>query len=172
MRGALPFSTTLAVALTLCAAAAGADLNGAQAFVTALYAHYPAKDGAPVFDPAGRSAPEVFDPSMVRLISDEAAATPKGDVGAIDGDPICDCQDSAGMTARIASIHATGPSHALASVELVFGQAAPPDIRHLDLDLVAIGDQWRVYDIRTDDQPSLRAFLEQSIVQAKAAQGR
>ena len=36
--------------------------------------------------------------AMIELIRQNAKLTPEGDVGEIDGDPICDCQDSGGIT--------------------------------------------------------------------------
>jgi hypothetical protein len=153
--------TALAVLAT--APTQAADLNGARAFVTQLYSHYPQREGAPEFDPLGRAATAVFDPALVALIRKDARRTPPGDVGAIDGDPICDCQDDGGLSVKIGAIRSTGPSQAAASVDLRFGEASPPETRRLELDLVVVQGRWRVHDVRTKDTPSLRAYLIRSM---------
>ena len=140
-----------------------ADLNSARVFVTQLYSHYPQREGGPEFDPVGRSAGAVFDPNLVALIRKDARRTPPGDVGAIDGDPICDCQDDGGLSVTINAIRSTGPSHAAAFVDLRFGEASPPETSRLELDLVVVQGQWRVHDIRTKDTPSFRAYLIRSM---------
>jgi hypothetical protein len=140
----------------------GADLNSARTFVAQLYSHYPQREGGPEFDPVGRSAGTVFDPALVALIRKDARRTPPGDVGAIDGDPICDCQDDGGLSVKIDAIRSTGPSQAAAFVDLRFGEASPPETRRLELDLVVVQGRWRVHDIRTKDTPSLRAYLIRS----------
>src|SRR4051794_24591324 len=95
MRAAL-----LGLALLLLApgVSAAQDLAAARAFVTGLYAPYRHGDGPRYLD---RDAAKAFTPALRALIKAEAAATPAGDVGALDGDPICDCQDF-----RIAGVRA------------------------------------------------------------------
>jgi hypothetical protein len=149
-----------------------ADLGSAKAFVTQLYSHYPERDDAPTYDPAGRSAKAVFDPSMVALIREDARLTPQGDVGAIDGDPICDCQDSGGMRVKIGLVRPTSASHAVAHIDLRFADASPPETRRLELDLVDVQGHWRVYDVGTKELPSLREYLVRSNRSAIEAQRR
>ena len=156
-------NAVMACAVLAVSPAPAADLNGARAFLVQLYAHYPQRDAAPAFDPTGRSATSVFDPTMVALFREDARLTPPGDVGAIDGDPICDCQDDDGMSVKIGPIQPAGPSRATARVDIRFGKASPPDRRRLELDLVAVQAGWRVYDIHNADTPSLRAYLMRSI---------
>src|ERR1700735_2592532 len=81
------------VALLAAAPATAQDAAGARAFVHSLYAAY----HGPGPDYLGRLAPQVFAPGLLALIRRAAASTPQGDVGVLDGDPICDCQDSGGL---------------------------------------------------------------------------
>jgi len=152
--------TFAALALVLAAVtpASAADLAGAKVFVTQLYSHY-GKQSAPVFDPTDADAKTVFDPSMVALFRENARLTPKGDVGAIDGDPICDCQDDGGMRSHLGAARMVAPDTATAEVELTFTEASPPLVRQVTLTLVTIHGQWRLYDIRSQETPSFRAYL-------------
>jgi len=155
-------------AALLATSAGAAEPAGARSFLTGLYSHYPHRQGKPVFDAAGRSAPQVFDPALATLIRDSERLTPEGDAPPLDGDPICDCQDSEGMKSRIGAIRATGASSAGARVEIIFAAVKPPEIRRLDFDLVQSRGQWRVHDIHSKDMPSLRAFLIQANREALA----
>jgi hypothetical protein len=166
----LTLSLAAAVSAALLAIPASAvEPAGAQSFLTGLYSHYPYRRGAPIFDAAGRSAPQVFDPALVTLIRDSERLTPDGDAPPLDGDPICDCQDSAGMKSRIGAVRATGRATASGRVDITFAAVKPPEVRRLDFDLVQSRGQWRVHDIHSKDMPSLRAFLIQANREAAAA---
>ena len=166
-------SAPLVYAMVACAVILGsparaADLAGAKTFLAQLYAHYPARSGAKPFDPLGRSAASIFDPSFVALLREDARLTPAGDIGAIDWDPICGCQDDEGMKTRIGTIRPVGPSAATALVDVRFPGVATPD--RIELDLIVDHGQWRIRDVRTKDVPSLRADLIKSN-RAAAAKG-
>ncbi len=139
-----------------------ADLAGARAFIASLYAHYPAPKGAPGFDPTGKAAARVFDPPMIALLRNNDRLTPPGDVGAIDSDVLCDCQDDDGLRAIIGPIVAVGANDLIATVVLHFTKATPPETRRLKLDLVQVAGRWRIHDIDDGDVPSLRAYLIQA----------
>jgi hypothetical protein len=141
---------------------------GARDFVARLYAHYPHKAHAPPFEPIGRSAAAVFDPAMVALLREMDRVTPKGDAPALDGDPLCDCQDDQGMTVRIGPVSRAGPASASAVVRIAFAGAPASDARQLKLDLVSLRGQWRVHDVLSKDMPSLRAYLIKANAEAKA----
>ncbi len=162
-------ATLIALAALAVVAVAGnpyparaADLAGAKTFLVWLYAHYPLADNAR-FDPIGRSAAEVFDSPMIALIKEDARLTPEGDVGTFDGDPICDCQDDAGLEVKNVEVHGDGASAATATV--TFGLA--DDVRKVRFSLVQVYGRWRIHDIAESWTPSLRNFLIQS--NAKAA---
>ena len=140
-----------------------ADLAGAKAFLVQVYSHYPQRRGGPEFDPTGRSAAAVFDPGLANLFREDVRLTPQGDVGAVDSDPLCACQDDDGLVVTIEAVTPSGPAAASARVKLRFAAAKPPEIQRLAIDLVAVQGQWRIHDIHSKDQPSLRAYLEQSV---------
>src|SRR4051794_23684561 len=80
----------LAGLLALSAPAQAQSLPDAKTFVAGLYSAYQRQPGP---DYLGKQVGEVFAPDLIALIRREAAGVPKGEVGALDGDPICDCQD-------------------------------------------------------------------------------
>ncbi len=79
--------------------------------------------------------------SFVALLREDARLTPEGEIGAIDWDPICGCQDDTGMSVKISSIHSVGPSAAVALIEVRFFGIKPSAADRLELDLVAANGQ-------------------------------
>jgi hypothetical protein len=151
------FIPALALLTTLSAGPVSAqDLVSAQVFVAGLYAAY---QGAAYHgngpDYLGRQAKGVFSPRLLGLIHRDQALTPKGDVPALDGDPICDCQDTGGLKVTDLKVTAAAQGRATATVRLHF----PDEARALKLDLVPTGGGWRVDDVHSADTPSLAAFL-------------
>jgi len=130
--------------------AAAQDLGQAHAFVADLYAGYGRKPGP---DYTGRQAPTVFSPRLLKLIRRDAARA-KGEVGALDGDPICDCQDQE-ITQVDVAVEAAGPDKATARVSFRnFGEA-----QSVRLDLLWAHGHWRVDDTHSESTPSLAALL-------------
>lgn len=142
------------IALLAAAAPAAAPVAPAspQAFVTSLYAHYRRNpDYSPLLRPQ-----DVFAPRLTAAIRRDAALA-KGEVGFLDGDPLCDCQDSAGLRATVAPIGQPGPATARVSVDIHF---AGNDRRHLQLSLARVAGAWRIADVASAQEPSLLADLE------------
>jgi len=144
----------LAVAASVpCAAASGT----AQAFVDDLYGQYRNSSFCPTCD---GTAARVFDAPLIALIrQDEKLAD--GEVGTLDGDPVCDCQDPGGMRAKVLSVASLGSSAAAAKVELRF----PDGPRQMTLDLVLTKGGWRIHDTHTKDTPSLVKLLKDGIAE-------
>ena len=139
------------VAVLAMATMAGAQsLESAQGFVAGLYHAY--ERSQPNY--LGRRAAGVFSPRLLGLIRRDARDA-HGEVGALDGDPICDCQDADGLRLTALSVAPTGPGRAAARVRLRF----PDGPRAMTLDLTAVGGQWRVDDVHTKDTPSLVQLL-------------
>jgi hypothetical protein len=135
-------------------ALAGApDANSARAFVQTLYSHYPQPSNGPFFDPTGKNAVAVFDPGMVALFKEDQKLA-KGEVGFVDADPLCQCQDDGGLKVKILSVNLKSAQAATAVVDLHFegGQPNP-----LTLHLVVVNGQWRIYDLSAKDMASYRA---------------
>jgi len=145
------------VALAVPAMAAGLDANAARAFVQKIYSHYPQKQDGPFFEPANKDAPSVFDPGMVAAFQEDARLA-KGEVGYVDGDPICGCQDDSGMVFKITAATMTGKDTADVTVALM-ASATDKAPRLQTLKLVVVNGQWRIHDISAKDQKSYRDDL-------------
>jgi hypothetical protein len=81
----------------------------------------------------------------------------EGEVGKLDFDPICDCQDAEDLHFKITHINKTG-NHASAIVSLTFSDSSTRTVR---LELLKISGRWAINDIGTKEFASLRAFLTQ-----------
>lgn len=150
----------LAGALVAGAPARAGDAAGARAFVTWVYAHYSSKSGVSTDDVFGKDMPRIFHPSLIALIKEDERLA-QGEVGALDSDPICDCQDDTDLTFKIKTVRAAGPARAMALVV----RRSPndqPEFEDITLDLAQANGHWRVWDVRTKDTPSLRAMLIKS----------
>jgi hypothetical protein len=146
---------SLVLALILAAApamTAAQSLASARTFVAGLYDRY----GRSEPEYAGRDAGATFSAKLVRLIREDQARA-KGEVGALDGDPICDCQDPGGLKLIGLDVVAAGSGKITAVARVRFPDSAPMAIR---LDLVASGTSWRVSDVHTADMPSLVGLLQ------------
>ena len=145
----------MAAALAAVATPAGAQsLGDARAFVTGLYRAYQA---SPETDYLGSRAASVFSPRLIALIRrDERAAN--GEVGALDGDPICDCQDPDGIRLVGLQISSAGPGRALARARVRY---AGDRAETITLELVSVRGRWRIDDVRTPDTASLARMLRE-----------
>lgn len=144
-------AAAIAMAMPAAAGAPALDANSARVFVQKLYAHYPQKEGGPVFEPTGKDAPAVFDAALIKAFQEDTRLA-KGEVGFVDADPICQCQDDAGLKPKIVSVTMKG-ANADAVVDLQFGGSnGKPNL--LTLHLVPVNAQWRIHDLSTKDEKS------------------
>jgi hypothetical protein len=150
-RSILTLRFALIAALLAPLSANAQTLDEARAFVRGLYAAYEASDP----DYLGRNAEKTFAPDLLALIRRDAATAPPGEVGILDGDPICDCQDYSEIELKRLNVGRAGQGRARAEVSLHF----PGETRSMRLDLVAVGGQWRVADVHTSATPSLVKLL-------------
>jgi hypothetical protein len=141
------------------------DAADAKAFLEGLYAHYKtSKDNT--FQPFDANAKEVLDADTIALMKADQKAL-KGDLGEIDGDWLCDCQDFESITATIAVQSATATA-AKATSDFHDTPAAGGSPKHDTFDLVKTPAGWRIHDIGTADQPSLRKVLTDEIAGLKS----
>jgi hypothetical protein len=141
----------LLLAAWLAPAPAAAPAETPRAFVERLYAAYRNPDFSPL------SRPErVFAPPLVSAIGEDRRLS-RDEVGFMDADPLCECQDPSGMRPRIEAVSEQGRGGAIVRVTLRFG---PTDRRDLRLRLVRLAAGWRVADVSSTDQPSLLADLQ------------
>ena len=104
-----------------------------------------------------------FTPELAELIRADRKAAGNQDAPYLDGDPFCDCQDSEGLGMRLQSVTQHGSS-ADAVIHNHFAGSADPD-RLVTLRLRLTADGWRVGDITSPDEPSLRAGLRKALGQ-------
>ena len=143
--------------------AAAPDAAGARAFVEKLYSHYPSNPDGTAFDPTGKNASEVFDPGMIAAFREDSRLA-NGEVGFVDADPLCQCQDDSGLKPKVVSVTMTGPNAADAVVNLQY----PEETVALTLHLVPVNGAWRIYDLSTKDVKSYRADLLKANKEAAA----
>jgi hypothetical protein len=143
--------------LLLTTAAQAQDLAAARTFVQQLYSAYehPTAPAGP--DVLGKSATRIFSPSLLALIRKDQASTPPGDIPTLDGDPICDCQDFAGLHIAALTVDPVDTTHASARATLRFPSEPKP--RRIILSLLSTPTGWRVDDVSTKETPSLRKLL-------------
>jgi hypothetical protein len=129
--------------------AAAQDAASAKAFLTALYASYHG-DGPDIF---GKQAAKVFSPRLRDLIRRDRELA-HGEVGALDGDPVCNCQDFDIKAVRVDAT-LTGPGRAQATAN--FRNFGKPQV--VRLDLVSVAGGWRIDNIHEDGTPDLALYL-------------
>jgi hypothetical protein len=137
------------IALLALMLGSAAPAQSAGAFVERLYAGYRDPDYSPLDRPE-----RLFAPPLVAAIREDARLS-SDEVGYMDADPLCQCQDPAGLRPEIREIRTSGRNRARIRVALDFGE----DHRELRLHMVRTAAGWRIADIATPDDPSLLASL-------------
>ena len=135
---------SLALAAALLASAPPAE--SPRAFVERLYAGYREPD----YDPLARPG-RIFAAPLVAAIREDRRLS-RDEIGYMDADPLCQCQDSTGLQPTIGEVVSTSRRAATVHVQLGFGGSGLEGIR---LRLVRTGAGWRIADIATEDEPSL-----------------
>jgi hypothetical protein len=127
--------------------------EGPRAFVERIYAQYHQSNYSPLDRPE-----RVFAPPLTAAIREDARLA-HGEVGFLDGDPLCDCQDTGGMQARVTSLSTIGGS---ASARIFLRFSGTTDTRAIRLRLVRTGRGWRIADVGTHGDPSLLQALTEA----------
>jgi len=149
--GPMILALLAALAVAAQAAAADPDVDTARRFVEQVYRAYCGTCEVP-FE---RRAPRLLSRGLLALVERDRRETPQGDVGALDGDPLCDCQDHSISGVRVVAEEA-GAGRATAVAEFRnFGE--PQTVR---LDLVVEKGGWRIDNIHTSGTPDLVAYLK------------
>ena len=134
------------------AAAANPSAESARVWVVRLYDRY--RDDS--FSPFGAKS-DVFSPEILEALAENDRLTPEGEMGAIDADPICSCQDPTDMQATVGEVKLSGSDRATVKVKLQW--PLPPDpipsqipdyTQEVTLQLVMTPGGWRVRDIGGD----------------------
>jgi hypothetical protein len=162
---AAPVATNVAAGPA--AEAAGPDAAAARAFLESLYAHYKTNTSSDTtWAPMDANIKEVFDDDMAGLMAADTKAL-KGELGEIDGDWLCDCQDWGSL---VATVTVTEASPTAAKAIAVFHDTEVKDEppRRDSFDLVKTPAGWRIHDMGTQQDPSLRAVLSKEIADLKS----
>jgi hypothetical protein len=161
---AAPIATNAAPASAAATTATGADATDVQTYLEGLYAHYKSSKGT-LYEPFGKNEREVFDADTIGLIKADSAAA-HGEEGAIDSDWLCQCQDFESIQSTI-TVQSATPTTAAATADFKDLQISDAKPEHITFDLVKVNGAWRIHDIHTADQPSLRKVLQDDIQEMK-----
>jgi hypothetical protein len=134
------------------AAAPVASAATAEQFLRGLYAKYiPHGKPTPFVYPDAKG---IVDPAMLALLKRDRDKS-DAEVGAMDSDPVCRCQDWNAL--KITSLHVTmsGGDAAVADVSI----SDDGHVETVHFALVWLNGGWRIHDIGTKDEPSLVAYL-------------
>ena len=165
MRSSLLLKSALLVCVIApaCSAQEGAS---AKTFLQSLYARY--QKGGSAIELSGPQAKRYLHPSLLALLREDARAVGPDEVGVLDGDPLCSCQDWDGIFDLKIDVHEPKAGRAEAQVSFqLFKDAKPQDRRSLVITLTRENGEWRVWNAvdRSDANSvfDLRAALDKEI---------
>jgi hypothetical protein len=147
------------ILLFLAAAAAHPQAESPKAFMERLYESYRKHDYSP-FDHAER----VFAPRLLAAINEDSKLA-HGEVGYVDGDPVCQCQDADGLHAKVTGVTRQSRDKAVVRVVLDFTDSTARRVR---FSLVRTAAGWRIADVSSSDEPSFLHGIEESNREARA----
>ena len=131
--------------------AASGPVETPKAYIQRIYASYQQPNFNPLDHPD-----RYFTPDLAAAMREDARLA-KGEVGYVDGDPICQCQDPGGLRARILRMVRQTASKAVAIVLLDYPDSTARRVR---FSLVRTKLGWRIADVSSAGEPSfLRAIL-------------
>ena len=131
--------------------ACGQSTASAKVFIAGLYQGYQSPKGP---DYLGNAADTIFTSDLLSLIRKDAEQA-KGEVGILDYDPICNCQDFDISNVRI-NTKETGKTKLEADVRFTNSGS---DV-NLGFTLERDGKRWRIADIHSKSTPSLYQLLQ------------
>jgi hypothetical protein len=157
----------LAALATLSTVPARADAAAdAKGFVEAVFARY--VDGASITEEWNM---EPYDGAMRALMKEDERLTPEGEVGVLDWDPICQCQDFSKLRATV-TVRLTAPTTGVATVAFKDIGWQDQTMRHATFDLVKENGEWRIHDIHSKDFDTPNHSMRARFVEANAERRR
>ncbi len=141
------------ILLLLAAVAAQPQAATPRAFLERTYASYK----NPNFNPF-EHLDRYFAPRLIAAMREDSRLA-HGEVGYVDGDPICQCQDPDGVHAKVVRVTRQGSAKALAEVIVDFTDSTARRVR-FSLARTAAG--WRIADVSSGDEPSFLRAIEDS----------
>jgi hypothetical protein len=145
--------------ILLALAAAAAQPETPRQFMQRLYGYYAQPDYSPFTHP-GR----VFAPRLLASINEDSRLA-HGEVGYLDGDPVCQCQDTSGMHPSVTGVRAAGHGIAIVRVSIAWDGGKPT---RAQFTLTRTAKGWRIADVSSADEPSLLHALEAANRKARA----
>lgn len=150
------FFHSLIVFLCLLPAIAGAessatDVASARAFFESIYRHY-GKNGKGI-DPLGAAGAKVFDSSFRALLRADAPAAGPGEVGVVDSDLLCACQDWDSVRDLSIALRSGRSPITLADVSFALGDGADAR-RRIEFALVRVHGGWRIHNVVDRSDPA------------------
>lgn len=136
----------MSLALAAALLAAGQPAETPRAFLERVYAAYRDPDYNPLARPR-----RVFARALVEAFEEDRRLS-RDEVGYMDGDPLCQCQDHSGLRPTVGDVRQEGRGSATARIQLDLGGS---DRRELRLSLLRTARGWRIADVATADEPSL-----------------
>jgi uncharacterized protein DUF3828 len=131
--------------------AASQPAEDPAAFIYRVYGNYAQSGYSPLLNPE-----KLFSPTLTAAMNEDSSG---GEVGYLDGDPLCDCQDFESISARIMSMKRPNSRSATARVRVTLG---PRVERNLKLNLVLTASGWRIADVVDPRGHSLLKELQRS----------
>lgn len=132
--------------------ASSGESRSAEQFVRQLYSRYSGDMPPPTL---GKQADGIFAPQLLRLIREDQKLA-GGEVGLLDHDPLCSCQDVVQFTVISLRVRVLDDHRATAIIRVA------NDGRSLDIRLALLKCPvgWRISDVGERRIPSLKRFLE------------
>jgi hypothetical protein len=152
------------IIVVIAPACAAQDASSPTAFVQQTYARY--TDKTREWDTLRADAPSLFDSALLTLIREDQRLA-QGEVGALDHDPLCSCQDVDSFKVTAVEVTPQGKGQAKATVRFVNGGQSV----QIGLLLTQKAGQWRIGDVQEPAVPSIKSFLTKSIAEARASSG-
>ncbi len=146
------------------AAAPGQPADTPKGFMEHLYANYRNPNYNP-FDHPSR----VFAPRLIAAMNEDSKLA-HGEVGYVDGDPVCQCQDPSGMHATVGGVKQQGRDKASVQVSIAWEAATSRGRRGSTWCAREAG--WRIADVSSADEPSFFGAIEKSNREARAAKAK
>ncbi|MFN4329804.1 MAG: DUF3828 domain-containing protein [Limnobacter sp.] len=101
-------------------------------------------------------ARNVYSTTLSALIQRDQSSVQDGEVGKLNFEPLCNCQDTGG----IEKVTLNSPSEDSVDLSIQWSSQELPS--SITLTFVKESGQWRVDEIRSKDVPSLKLFLSPS----------
>ena len=124
-----------------------------KAYMERLYASY--RDAS--FNPL--THPSLYFTRRLVAAFKEDARLAKGEVGYVDGDPICQCQDPDGLQASVTGV--TQKARNQAEVRVSIGLTGY-EARPATFSLIMTNKGWRIADVSSPDEASFLNGIEKS----------